>query len=59
MITPNMHYRDLKESYLFAGIAQKVKEYQMEHPEKHIYRMGSVMYLCLFVMQLLRHFTRA
>ena len=40
MITPNMHYRDLKESYLFAGIAQKVKEYQMEHPEKHIYRMG-------------------
>ena len=36
MITPNMHYRDLKESYLFAGIAQKVKKYQMEHPEKHI-----------------------
>ena len=40
MITPNMHYRDLKEFYLFAGIAQKVKKYQMEHPEKHIYRMG-------------------
>ena len=40
MITPNMHYRDLKESYLFAGIAQKVKKYQLEHPEKHIYRMG-------------------
>ena len=40
MITPNMHYRDLKESYLFAGIAQKIKKYQMEHPEKHIYRMG-------------------
>ena len=40
MITPNMHYTDLKESYLFAGIAQKVKKYQMEHPEKHIYRMG-------------------
>ena len=40
MITPNMHYRDLKESYLFAGIAQKVKKYQMEHPEKRIYRMG-------------------
>ena len=40
MITPNMHYIDLKESYLFAGIAQKVKKYQMEHPEKHIYRMG-------------------
>ena len=40
MITPNMHYRDLKESYLFAGIAQKVKKYQQKHPEKHIYRMG-------------------
>ena len=40
MITPNMHYRDLKESYLFAGIAQMVKKYPMEHPEKHIYRMG-------------------
>lgn len=40
MITPNMHYRDLKESYLFAGIAQKVKKYQMEHPAQHIYRMG-------------------
>ena len=40
MITPNMHYRDLKESYLFAGIAQKIKKYQMEHPAQHIYRMG-------------------
>ena len=40
MITPNMHYRDLKESYLFAGIAQKVKKYQQEHPTQHIYRMG-------------------
>lgn len=40
MITPNMHYADLKESYLFAGIAQKVKKYQQEHPNQHIYRMG-------------------
>ena len=40
MITPNMHYADLKESYLFAGIAQKVKKYQQKHPEQHIYRMG-------------------
>ena len=40
MITPNMHYADLKESYLFAGIAQKVKKYQQEHPAQHIYRMG-------------------
>ena len=35
-----MHYADLKESYLFAGIAQKVKKYQQEHPNQHIYRMG-------------------
>ena len=40
MITPNMHYADLKDSYLFAGIAQKVKKYQETNPEKHIYRMG-------------------
>lgn len=40
MVTPNMHYADLKESYLFAGIAQKVRKYQEEHPEEHIYRMG-------------------
>ena len=35
-----MHYADLKDSYLFAGIAQKVKKYQEENPDKHIYRMG-------------------
>lgn len=40
MIKPNMHYADLKDSYLFAGIAQKVKKYQEENPDKHIYRMG-------------------
>ena len=40
MITPNMHYADLKDSYLFAGIAQKVKKYQEANPGKHIYRMG-------------------
>lgn len=40
MITPNMHYADLKDSYLFAGIAQKVKKYQETNPDKHIYRMG-------------------
>lgn len=40
MITPNMHYADLKDSYLFAGIAQKVKKYQEKNPDKHIYRMG-------------------
>lgn len=40
MIKPNMHYADLKDSYLFAGIAEKVKQYQKENPDKHIYRMG-------------------
>lgn len=40
MITPNMHYADLKDSYLFAGIAQKVRQYQEANPEKHIFRMG-------------------
>ena len=35
-----MHYADLKDSYLFAGIAQKVKKYQEANPAKHIYRMG-------------------
>ena len=42
MIKPNMHYADLKDSYLFAGIAQKVKKYQEANPDKHIYRMGIV-----------------
>lgn len=40
MMTPNMNYADLKDSYLFAGIAQKVKQYKDAHPDKPIYRMG-------------------
>lgn len=40
MITPNMHYAQLKESYLFFHIAQKTKAYLEEHPEKKLYRMG-------------------
>ena len=40
MITPNMHYADLKDSYLFYNIAQKTKAYLEEHPDKHLYRMG-------------------
>ena len=40
MITPNMHYADLKDSYLFAGIAKKVNAYREANPDKHIYRMG-------------------
>lgn len=40
MITPNMHYADLKDSYLFYNIAQKTKAYLAENPDKHLYRMG-------------------
>ncbi len=40
MIKPNMHYADLKDSYLFYNIAQKTKAYLEENPDKHLYRMG-------------------
>lgn len=40
MITPNMHYADLKDSYLFYNIAQKTKKYLEDNPDKHLYRMG-------------------
>lgn len=40
MIIPNMHYADLKESYLFYNIAQKTKAYVEAHPGTHLYRMG-------------------
>ena len=32
MIKPNMHYGELKDSYLFYNIAQKTKAYEQEHP---------------------------
>lgn len=40
MITPNMHYADLKDSYLFYHIAQKTTAYLQAHPGTHLYRMG-------------------
>ena len=40
MITPNKHYSDLKDSYLFYNIAQKTKAYLEKNPDKHLYRMG-------------------
>ncbi len=40
MLTPNGNYRNLKESYLFFGISQKVAAYRAEHPEKPLYRLG-------------------
>ena len=32
MIKPNLHYADLKESYLFYNIAQKINEYLEKNP---------------------------
>ena len=40
MTTPNMHYADLKDSYLFFHIAQKTKAYLEAHPGTRLYRMG-------------------
>lgn len=40
MLKPNMHYAELKDSYLFYNIAQKTKKYLEEHPNTHLYRMG-------------------
>ncbi|MBQ7152888.1 MAG: LL-diaminopimelate aminotransferase [Clostridia bacterium] len=36
----NHNYDKLKPNYLFSDIARKVKEYQAEHPEASIIRMG-------------------
>lgn len=36
----NPHYAELKDSYLFYNIAQKVKAYQQAHPDAKLYRMG-------------------
>lgn len=40
MIAPNMHYADLKDSYLFYNIAQKTKAYTQANPGAYLYRMG-------------------
>ena len=40
MLTPNGNYRNLKDSYLFFRIAQKVEAYRKAHPELPIYRLG-------------------
>lgn len=40
MITPNMNYGNLENSYLFYNIAQKTKAYLEAHPDKRLYRMG-------------------
>ena len=40
MLTPNLHYGELKDSYLFARIAEKTAQYCEEHPGTHLLRMG-------------------
>ena len=40
MTKPNMNYANLKDSYLFFGIAQKVKKYSELNPYKKILRLG-------------------
>ncbi len=40
MITPNMNYSKLKESYLFFNIAKKTKKYLEENPDKKLLRLG-------------------
>lgn len=40
MMIPNNHYANLKDSYLFYHIAQKIKAYQAVNPGKKLYRMG-------------------
>ncbi len=40
MTTPNMHYADLRDSYLFRRIARKIASYEEGHPDVRLYRMG-------------------
>lgn len=40
MIKPNKNYANLKDSYLFYNISQKINEYTEKNPGKHLYRMG-------------------
>ena len=40
MTKPNMNYANLKDSYLFFGIAQRVKKYSELNPDKKILRLG-------------------
>ena len=40
MLKINSNYKNLKESYLFAGIAKKVAAYQAQNPDKKVIKMG-------------------
>lgn len=40
MLQINEHFAELAGNYLFAGIARKVKEFQSQHPQADVIRMG-------------------
>lgn len=40
MMRPNMHYNELKDSYLFYNIAQKTKAYVEQYPGVKLLKMG-------------------
>ena len=40
MIKVNENFSKLQESYLFSEIAKKVKQYETEHPDANVIRMG-------------------
>ncbi|MBR2823565.1 MAG: LL-diaminopimelate aminotransferase [Clostridia bacterium] len=40
MLQPRVGYQNLKDSYLFFGINQKIEAYRNHHPGAHLYRMG-------------------
>lgn len=40
MTVPNTNYANLKDSYLFYSISQKVAAYKAAHPDKRLYRLG-------------------
>ena len=40
MLKPNLHYSELKDSYLFYNISQKVKAYLDANPDKKVLRLG-------------------
>ena len=40
MMTFNAHYDELKGSYLFYHIEQKVKAFEAAHPDAHLLRLG-------------------
>jgi LL-diaminopimelate aminotransferase len=40
MLTPNLHYQELQNSYLFHHIAEKKEAYLREHPDAHLLLLG-------------------